>query len=128
MKNISPLLVLFMLINILLFAFPKFLVAKNIDQAFVLAANAILFLLSTFGFIIQKKGALSANLNAFLRGIYTSLLAKMFLIVAAILIYIVILGGNINKAAILISMALYILYTMIEVTQLMKLVRRKKNG
>ena len=123
-----PLFIVFVVVFILVLVFKDYLISKDINTSFVLGANFVLFTLSVAGLFIQSKGAGSANLNAFLRGIYTSLLMKMFLIVGAIIIYITIMGGEVNKGAIFISMALYIVFTGIEVKQIMKLVRRKTDG
>lgn len=120
-----PLFIVFGIVFLLILLFKDALAEKDINTNFILGANFILFALSVAGLYIQSKGAGSANLNAFLRGIYTSLLMKMFLIVGAIVIYITIMGGEVNKGAIFISMGLYIVFTAIEVKQIMKLVRRK---
>ena len=123
-----PLFIVFGVVFLLVLVFKDYLISKDVNTSFVLGANFVLFTLSVAGLFIQSKGAGSANLNAFLRGIYTSLLMKMFLIVGAIIIYITIMGGEVNKGAIFISMALYIVFTGIEVKQIMKLVRRKTDG
>lgn len=127
-KKFIPIIVLFVVINLLLLIFKNALSAKGFQLNFVFVANVILFLLSSFGFFIQTKGANSSNINAFIRGIYSSLLMKMFVIVAAIFIYIFVTGGEVNKPALFASMAIYLLYTSIEVVQLMKIARRKPNG
>lgn len=123
-----PLFIVFVVVFLLVVVFKNYLHSKDINTSFVLGANFVLLTLSVAGLYIQSKGAGSTNLNAFLRGIYTSLLMKMFLIVGAIIIYITIMGGEVNKGAIFISMALYIVFTGIEVKQIMKLVRRKTDG
>jgi len=43
-------------------------------------------------------------------------------------IYLFISGGKVNKPSLLTAMALYILYTFIEVKQLLKISRRKPNA
>lgn len=127
-KKFIPVIALFVVINLLLLIFKDGLNARGMQINFVFVANLILFLLSSFGFFIQTKSANSTNINAFIRGIYSSLLMKMFVIVAAIFIYIFVTGGEVNKAAIFASMAIYLLYTSIEVVQLMKIARKKPNG
>lgn len=127
-KKFIPIIILFVVINLLLLIFKESLIEKGFQLNFVFVANLILFLLSSFGFFIQTKSANSSNINAFIRGIYSSLLMKMFVIVAAIFIYIFVTGGEVNKAAIFASMAIYLLYTSIEVVQLMKIARKKPNG
>jgi len=127
-KKFIPIIILFVVINLLLLIFKESLIEKGFQLNFVFVANLILFLLSSFGFFIQTKSANSSNINAFIRGVYSSLLMKMFVIVAAIFIYIFVTGGEVNKAAIFASMAIYLLYTSIEVVQLMQIARKKPNG
>ncbi|MEP6584742.1 MAG: hypothetical protein ABJA90_10765, partial [Ginsengibacter sp.] len=122
-KKILPVILLFLFITALVFILKAFLKANGFDINFLLGGNVILFMLSLAGFLIQMKGLRSSNLNAFMRGIYSSLLLKMFIVVAAVFIYIFISGGSINKPSLFTCMALYFLYTAIEVKQLMKIAR-----
>ena len=127
-KKFIPVIVLFVFINLPILLFKTFLIKSGFEISFLLIANALLFLLTLFGFFIQLKTVSSSNVNAFIRGIYSSLLLKMFVIVAAIFIYIYITGGKVNKPSLFTSMAFYLLYTFIEVVQLMKLARKKTNA
>ena len=128
LQKFSPLLLLFIFINILIFIFSKSLLAFGFNLSFLLAANAIIFMITLIGFTLQAKGSKSANVNAFIRGIYASLLMKMFVIVAAILIYVSLIGAEINKPSLFTSLAIYLIYTCIEVIQLMKIARKKPNA
>ncbi len=128
LKKFIPVITLFVFINVLILVIKKFLIESGFEINFLLYANGLLFLLSLFGFFVQSKGVTSSNVNAFIRGIYSSLLMKMFVIVAAIFIYIFITGGEVNKPSLFTSMVFYLLYTSIEVIQLMKLARRKTNA
>ena len=127
-KKFIPVIALFVFINVLIFIFKTFLIQNSFEINFLLGANVVLFLLSSFGFFIQTKGVYSSNLNAFIRGVYSSILMKMFVIMAAILIYILVTGGQVNKPSLFTSMAFYLLYTSIEVIQLMKIAREKPNA
>jgi hypothetical protein len=127
-KKFIPVIFLFVFISVLIFIFKAFLVQIGFEINFLLIANLVLFFLSSFGFYVQTKGVHSKNINAFIRGVYSSLLMKMFVIVAAIFIYIFITGGEVNKPSLFASMAFYLLYTSIEVIQLMKIVRKKPNA
>lgn len=123
-----PLFIVFGGVFLLIIGFKNFLVSKDVNTNFILVANFILFTLSVAGLFLQSRGAASENLNAFLRGIYTSLLMKMFLIVGAVLVYITMMDGKVNRPAVFICMALYFIFTAIEVKQIMKIVRRKTDG
>jgi hypothetical protein len=128
LKKFSPVFLLFILINILIFIFKNSLIASGFNISFLLFANVILFLLSFFAFFIQSKGVQSTNINAFIRGVYSSILLKLFVVVIAIVIYIMIMHGEVNKPSLFTSMAIYIIYTSVEVIQLMKIARKKPDA
>ena len=119
-KKFIPVIGLFLLINLIVIIFGNSLKEYGFDIGFLIVANLILFLLTFLGFYIQTRGVRSTNIHAFIRGIYSSFLIKMFVIVGAILIYILVMGGEANKPSILTSMGIYLIYTFLEVVQLMK--------
>ena len=123
-----PVIVLFILVNSLAFIFKTFLHDHGFGIKFLLAANLLLFCLSQLAFFIQMRGLKSININAFIRSVYASLLIKIFIVIIALAVYLFITKGKINRPSLFTSMALYILYTFIEVRQLMKISRRKTNG
>lgn len=127
-KKFIGIIGLFLLINLVVFIFGNSLKEYGFNIGFLVLANAILFILTFLGFYIQTKGVRSKNINAFIRGVYSSLLLKMFVIVAAILIYILVMGGEANKPSILASMGIYLVYTSIEVIQLMKIASKKPDA
>ena len=127
-KKFIPVIGLFLLINLIIFIFFNSLKEYGFNVAFLIVANIVLFLLTFFGFYIQTRGVRSTNINAFIRGVYSSLLLKMFVIVGAILIYIIAMGGEVNKPSILTSLGIYLVYTFTEVVQLMKIARKKPDA
>lgn len=122
----QPILWLFLLIHTVLSIFRIPISKAGFDVDFILVANIILFALSALGFYIQNRQLKSPNPNAFVRGMYGSTLLKLMVIMAALFIFIIASDGTVNKKAILLSMAIYVLYTTIEVVLLMKMVRTKK--
>ena len=127
-KKFIPVIGLFLLINLIVFIFFNSLKEYGFNVAFLIVANIILFLLTFFGFYIQTRGVRSTNINAFIRGVYSSLLLKMFVIAGAILVYILALGGEVNKPSILTSLGIYLVYTFLEVVQLMKIARKNPDA
>ena len=127
-KKFIPVIGLFLLVNLILFLFGNSLKESGFNVGFLLAANAILFIITFLGFYVQTKGVRSTNVNAFIRGVYSSLLIKMFIIVIAIVIYILVMGGKTDKLSILTAMGIYIIYTAVEVVQLMKIARKKPDA
>ena len=127
-KKFIPVIGLFLLVNLILFIFGNSLKESGFNIGFLVAANAILFLITFLGFYVQTKGVRSTNVNAFVRGVYSSLLIKMFIIVVAIVIYILAMGGKTDQLSILTAMGIYIIYTAVEVVQLMKIARKKPDA
>lgn len=78
--------------------------------------------------MVQSKGIRSPDPQKFVRGVYASMMIKMFICMIAILIYIVLNKKNINKPALFTSMGIYIFYTVIEVSGLMKAARKNTNA
>lgn len=128
LKKCTGFLIIFIVTTGILFFLKDLLQGKDVDVNFIMGANALFFVLTVFGFAIQLRGSHATNINAFLRGIYSSLLVKMFAVVIALVIYIGIAGGAVNTAAVMTSMGLYFLYAGVEVAQLMKIVRKKPNA
>lgn len=127
-KKYMPLLLLFVCVVTVVIIFRTALQAAGFDISLLYIANLILFVLSFLGFLLQLRGLRSANHNAFIRGIYGSLLLKMFVVLIAVFAYVFLTHGKINKPSLFTSMALYLVYTSVEVIQLMKLARKKPNA
>ncbi len=127
-KRILPALILFSFINALAIVFKPFLQAHGFNVMVLLAGNALLFLISVFGSFIQTKNFRATSTNVFLRGIYTSLLIKIFGVMLVIGAYLFKTGGKINIPSLLTLMALYIVYTTMEVKQMLKLYRSKPHA
>lgn len=121
-------IVLFILINAGAFAFKDFLHEHGFGIRLLLAANILLFLLTMAGFFIQMRAIKSSNINAFIRGVYVNLLLKIFIVIIALGIYLFITKGKVNKPSLFTAMGLYILYSTIEVRQLMKISRKKTDA
>jgi hypothetical protein len=127
-KTYLPIVVVFIILNGLIIAGKTFLDSHGFDREFLMWANLFLFLISIGGFLLQRKGVASPNPQAFVRGVYASNLFKMFLTIIVVVVYVFLMRSKINKPALFTAMALYIVYTAVEVTALMKLARKKKDG
>lgn len=127
-RKFLPVAVPCLVIMIFIMIFKKSLTSFGFDINFLIFANLLLYLLSYFSFIIQVKGIESKSAHAFVRGIYGSLMLKMFVVIGAVFIYIYVFGGSVNMPALFIAMVIYLFYTSIEVVQLMKIARKKPNA
>jgi hypothetical protein len=127
-KAYFPIVLLFIILNGLILTFKTFLEANGFDREFLIWANLFLFVISIGGFLLQRRGLQSPNPQAFVRGVYASMIFKMFLTMLVVLIYVFLSGSKINKPGLFTAMGLYIVYTVLEVTALMKVARKKKNA
>ncbi|HMO32495.1 MAG TPA: hypothetical protein PKE63_13090 [Lacibacter sp.] len=128
-KLFFPPFVLFLILNGFFTGGRSFLARKGFDQDVLLIGNTLLFLVTMTALYLHVKGFYDKNVNVFLRSVYSSLLVKMFVSVAAVGVYAYFAGDNINKPSLFTCMALYFLYTIVEVRMVFRLLKEgKKNG
>jgi len=119
--------IVFIVITALLLIFKKWLLEKGVDRDVLVIGNMVLFLVSQISFYITYKSLSNQNTHAFVRSVYTGFIAKFFIIAIAAFIYIV-LVDKINKPALFICMGLYIIYAYLEVSALLRILKKKKNA
>ena len=119
----------FVVVMLLLLTSRNWLAAQwNMDYRVVLVGNAVLFMATAFSFYLYSRALRNNNAHLFLRMMYTSLLVKMVSCLAAVLLYLF-FSRDVNKAGIIGSLVLYVVYTYIEVKVLMRLSKNTpKNG
>ncbi len=118
-------LIMFILANLMIFLLRGFLLKHHFDIGFLFIANCLLFGISISSLLVQRKAMLSPNTQAFIRGVNVSMLIKLFVCMIAVSIYIFTNKGEVNQPALFSAMGLYVLYTAMEVTGLMKAARKK---
>jgi hypothetical protein len=128
MAALRPMILVFILLNAFFIAGRSMLARWGVDQSVVIAGNLILFVVSLASFLLTRRSLSSANPNAFVRAMYGSFMIKFFVCAIAAFAYIIAVKKEVSKPALIICMALYIVYTAIEVTSLTKLLKRKKNA
>lgn len=128
-KNYINLLLLFLIINTvcLFYRDGGLKLSFFLDVYVVVIANLILFLLALLGSYRHAKALEDKNPNVFIRSIMGMTVLKFFVLVAAALIYVFMAKENKNVPAILVSLVLYILYAILEVSAAYKM-NKLKNG
>ena len=126
-KVIFPLLLVYVIANLVLYAVRVILTKWGIDFTVLLFANSIFFLLSLLTFFMQRRALQNSNPNVFIRSVMGGMLIKMFFIISAVIVYRLIAGNSFSKVSVFSSMFLYLLYLGIEVSIITKL-NRQKNG
>jgi hypothetical protein len=127
-RAIFPIIIVFVILNGVFLACRNMLERNGIDQEVLIVGNLVLFAATAISFSIAKMSLRSANPNAFVRGIYLSIMLKLFACIIAALIYIAIFKKDINKPALFTCMGLYLVYTFVEVRALTRLLKEKANA
>lgn len=127
-RAFRPIFVLFVGIDLLLILAGWLGESWNIPVKVLAAGNVLLFAATGLSFFLYRKGLVDKNVHVFLRMMYSSLLLKMGVCLAAVLIYIYLAGKDVSKTGILGCFALYMLYTFLEVKILMGLSKLQKNA
>jgi hypothetical protein len=128
LKLIRPMILVFILLNAFFLVDRAWLDKKGIDQDVLIIGNMLLFLVSLGTFLITHRSLQSTNQNAFVRAMYGGFIIKFFVVAIAAFVYIMAAKKNVNKPALFICMGLYIVYTFIEVSSLLRVLKQKKNA
>ena len=118
-------IIVFALVNALSFFFRATLAAGNISLPPLLYGNAWLFAITGVSFFFELKGVKEKNTQAFFRYVYTGMLLKMFLSIAVVLIYALTNRTALTPMVVVAWLVLYIGYTSIEVSKLLKVNKEK---
>jgi hypothetical protein len=127
-KGFMPIALFFIVLNAFFLSGKNLLLRWNMDQDVVIIGNALLFLITLISFLLARRGLKNPNPHAFIRAVYLSVMLKLFVCVIAAFIYISMYRNNLNKPALFLCMGLYLVYTFLEVSVLMKMLKQKKNA
>jgi len=128
LKGFMPVILVFIVLNGFLISAKNMLQRWNVDQDVVIIGNALLFLITLCSFLLAQRGLKNPNPHAFIRSVYVSVMLKLFVCIIAAFVYIAMYKSNLNKPALFICMALYLVYTFLEVASLTKLLKQRKNA
>ncbi len=123
-----PVVLLFIILNALFLTAKNWLLKYGFSQEVLIMGNLILFLVTLVSLYFHVKGFLHKNIQVFFRSVYGSLMVKMVVCAAAVIIYALLSRPNLNKPALYICMALYFVYSFIEVRMVFRLLKQKKNN
>ena len=123
-----PVIVFFFVLNGFLLIAKEIPKDWKVDWNVVFLGNSLLFLITFVSFSLAQRGLKNPNPHAFVRSVYGSVMIKLFACIIAAFVYISIYKSNLNKAALFICMGLYLVYTFLEISALMKLLKQKKNA
>lgn len=122
-----PVVVFFIVLNGFFISGKNMLARWGVDQDVMIIGNLLLFIITLLSFLLAQKGLKNPNPHAFVRSVYSSMMIKLFICIIAAFIYISMYRDNLNKPALFTCMGLYLVYTFMEVSILMKLLKEKTN-
>ena len=127
-RNFLPAIILFLVLNSGFLGMMKKLQGWGFDYPVLVFGNIIVFGISFISYLMAVKGLTTKNNHAFFRWVYGSVMIKLFLLAGVAFVYIMLNKEGVNKPALFFCMGLYILYTFIEVSALMKVSKQKTNA
>ena len=125
-KMLLPILIIFLLLTVFIFAANNVWVKYNVDKQVLFGANLLFLVVGLLVFFLQKNALQNKNPNVFVRSVIAGMMIKMFSTVIAVLAYVVTVGQGYNKNAVFISLFMYLIYLAAEVMAISK-VNRTKN-
>lgn len=125
---LRPLFILFVLLSAFFVTGRSFLNKWHVDVDVLVIGNLVLLIVTLVSYLLLYRGLQSTNPQSFIRAMYGSFILKFFVIALTAFTYIMIARKNVNKPALIICMVLYLVYTFIEVSVLIKLLKKKKNA
>ena len=123
-----PVVGLFVALSSLYSLAQNWLKQYGLSYPVLMGGNLILFLVTIVSLYFHVKGFLHKNIQVFFRSVYGALMIKMIFCAASVVIYALIAKPNINKPALYVSMALYFVYSFIEVRMIFRLMKQQKNN
>ena len=133
MKNKSysraflPVLAVFLLVSVCILSATSLLRRWNADGGVLLGGNGLLFALTAVSYFLHLRSLNHPNPHFFVRMVYSSLLIKMLVCLIAVGVY-AWFATTVNKAGILGSFILYVVYTFLEVRLLIKFLKKSPNN
>lgn len=128
LRNFFPAIMVFLVLNSGFLALMRKLEEWGFDYTVLVVGNLLVFGISFLSYWMAVRGLTTKNTHAFFRWVYGSVMIKLFLLAGVAFVYIMMNKEEVNKPALFFCMGLYVVYTFIEVSALMKVNKQKTNA
>jgi hypothetical protein len=128
LRNFIPAIILFLVLNSVFLVLMRRLEDWGFSYSVLVFGNLLVFGISFLSYWMGVRGLTTKNNHAFFRWVYGSIMIKLFLLAGVAFVYIVMNKKEINKPGLFFCMGLYVIYTFIEVSGLMKVNKQKTNA
>ena len=115
-----PAIMIFLVMNSGFLMLMRKLESWGFDYSVLVFGNILIFGISFLSYWMAVKGLSTKNSHAFVRWVYSSIMFKLFFLMILAFAYIMIMKKDVNKPGLFFCMGLYLVYTIIEVSALMK--------
>ncbi|GAA4320853.1 hypothetical protein [Compostibacter hankyongensis] len=119
-KFYVKLIIVFCLINGIGIAYSHVLERWGIENIVGLTGNILLALATFISYYYNRKAIGVKSNHVFIRMVYLSTLIKLLICLAAVVTYVYLYRGHLTKGTILLFFFLYVLYTVLETTSLIR--------
>jgi len=126
-KSVVPLVIIFLIVGLLVLVFRNQLEQQGFNWQVLSGGNLFIYLVTVVSMHLLSKSLHAETTMVFLRHAYSGIMVKLFASAAAAFIYILLSGKNLNKRALFACMGLYLVYTFVELSVIMKQSNAKKN-
>ena len=126
-KSIFPLVIVFLIVAVSILIFRNNLEDKGFDWQVLSGGNLFIYLVTMISMHMLRSGLHAENTHAFLSKAYGGTLVKLFACAGGAFVYIFMSGKNLNKPSLFACMALYLVYTFVEMKVILKQSNQKKN-
>lgn len=128
LRNFFPAILVFLVLNSAFIALMRKLEEWGFDYTVLVFGNVLVFGICFLSYWMAVRGLTTKNTHAFFRWVYGSVMIKLFLLAGVAFVYIMMNKEEVNKPALFFCMGLYVVYTFIEVSALMKVNKQKTNA
>ena len=122
-----PLVVIFLIVAGLILVGRNYLQQIGVSWQVLSGGNLFIYLVTFVSMQMLSKGLHAERTQVFLRNAYGGIMVKLFACAAGAFIYILASGKNLNKPALFACMGLYLVYTFVELSVILKQSNAKKN-
>ena len=119
-KPLLILLFVYLLLALLFFSLQSILKSWNVNHYVLLVGNTLLFAISILTLSLQLKSINNSNPNAFVRSIMGSMLIRMLVLGAGVIIYALAAGNQFSANSVFVLLLTYLIYLITEVSVVMK--------
>jgi hypothetical protein len=128
LRHFFPAIMVFLVLNSGFLAMMKKLEDWGFDYSVLVFGNVIVFGISFLSYWMAVRGLSTKNTHAFFRWVYGSIMIKLLVLSGVAFVYIMMNQKDVNKPGLFFCMGLYVVYTVIEVSALMKVNKQKTNA